>query len=364
MKKILLHILLGIIVGATMSAGITFAQRGESPVQVEGDIPQVGGNTKKCSGAASSFFSAVLDVQESKLYTADLFTKNRCQQDMLLAMYDELSTLADNVTSRYESCDSEGGHMAGVDYIKKKFEIEYFRKILEVNLGGASEEELEEYQLLLEENLDKINQSLINKYVVKKEWLSIETANELLEEYEKKYVANLGKYTGCSEGGWQEVSEKWQEIQDKFASLSPGGDEDASELDKARAEQAKKKKGKGKKTSKDANKQGAFKKFLSERFQKRIEVETPPTINEIASDIKSFQNVYDAVNTENTKYELSLTTSDKLAEYKILYGEVSASSTEGLVDQIRDLNFTLTHTASTSIPNITKCAEYAVGKQK
>ena len=161
-----------------------------------------------CGAKILTFFVSFLGSDNAADYWADFFVRNRCQQEDIFALQDEIDSL---ILELYETdCSVEGFTELQNEIREKKMELYFVRHIVSAPEDSSSQKDLdaEDYDLIAENLLEK----MIFRFSKEKKWIEGEELTTLFEEWKTRYEYRIETYKDCNDSPWQEVGDKFRKL--------------------------------------------------------------------------------------------------------------------------------------------------------
>lgn len=278
------------------------------------------------------------------------FIRGYCQVQDIIRINDELGTLREQFFSASMECGDTSSYEK--KYIELMMEQDFVRHVQETKSDVINEDEEEAQKAALEIKLEKLKTRMRNLWVLQENKVDDEILDQYFENWTSKYEEELDNYIACPEGPWADLTDKWQNL----------------------LETIKKIKFEVKKTTyvppveKESGFKGRVSENILEYFKKdkdaRVEkLEEAPTIEETVANSTSFSNVYDTLRAGAQIYDFEYESADRMARYKIMYGEGGARVSSDFVDIVKSMNSTLLNSSTIEMKSIEKLSSGISKKQ-
>lgn len=161
-----------------------------------------------CGSKILTFLVSFLGSDNFTDYWADFFVRNRCQQQDIFALQDEIDSL---LLELYEAdCSIEGFTELQNEIREKKMELYFVRHIVPAFEDTIFEKDFVDYDLVADQLLED---DMIPQFVYGKKWISEEDDLRLrFAEWETRYEYRIETYKDCNDSPWQEVGDKFRKL--------------------------------------------------------------------------------------------------------------------------------------------------------
>ncbi len=348
------------------------------------------------------FLSSLLDRMAFEDYWQDYFVRNKCQQDDIFALDEEIENLLEELAEEFgDSCASPEISELQEEIRQGKMETYFVRHIMTLPERSAYKDDAEAIQAAAEaqaaaEETDgtrvttqtsdgvtiettRILGEMTAKFVEEKKWVSSEEEMKILiNAWVEEYDYRIPLYWDCSISPWEEVALKFKELADTFTSLSEINSfkdraaeihqEYQDEKEARQAEQA----AQGVKDGGEKDAPGGWqtlKSFLTKHIEVKIR-EIPPQKNEtqLAAEIEglvTFETLFEAMADEEARYLEEVVNANLLGEYWSEYNVNNGTMIADLVWRIEELSsvIKLSSTAPEFLPGLSEAAKGVHKKQ-
>lgn len=297
-----------------------------------------------CFQKTGTFLSSFLSTDGAGDYWKDIFSRNRCQQDDIFALDEEVEAL---LIELYETDCTVSEFTELEDEIReKKMEMYYVRHLVDLEEDSSFENDINAVDWdLVQANLYA---DMVDRYVDgKKAWVDQDTFDTLYESWNERYESRLDSYLSCDASPWQEVSDKthelietMNEISETFKKNTQQMKEEFEETQKERREEAGLTNANGEHVSTGA----MIKSFLKKSFQ--VQVSNLPNKETLADIQENFAAIGALPSTEQAsqgtalaelEYEELSHRAELVAKYSFLYRDGNSTITSSLRLNITEL---------------------------
>lgn len=268
----------------------------------------------------------------------EMFTMGYCQLSDIMALDDELDSLREGFRAAAFECADTSAYKK--EYTRILLEQYFIRNIQKNRSDVIDVDEAAEYDAIKEERLTQLKNDMIELFVVDEGRLSESTLNDYFDNWVAKYEDRIGDYNQCEEGAWAELTVTWTDFVETIEELSVDIDtsnqvsfEDNvsvdNDLDSA-AEDVRD-------TGKSFVDSWAFYKNLVGLGES--EVEAPADVSDLSSsgDTYTFGTILEVLEKDTTRAVIESESAERMAKYKILYGEggaVAATDMQGILEEL------------------------------
>lgn len=328
-----------------------------------------------CSKKVNTFLSSFLDTDSAEDYWADFFERNRCQQDDIFAIDEEIDSL---LLELYESsCETEEFTDIQREIREKKMELHFVRHIVEVEEDTQSDKDVE--ALDLDQMAEKLLVDMKQRYITKKEpdWVTEDELEELFTNWQEVYEDRIESYVACDDSPWQEVTDKTRELLDTMKEVV----EDFKKETKAMKDEYEETQKERLKESGILNPTGAFaspfsavKGYLKKHIALEISgLPSKQDIEEIAANFEALGQPLSAteaqqlLSAQDMEHDLLTDRAELIGRYTFLYGEGGSEIAPRLREKISAVLSTVQMTTSgggeQNLEALQKSAKGIWGKQ-
>lgn len=359
-------LILGFAMGLMASPAPVTAQDTEEPTAA-----------KTCLQRFGVYLSSLSDFDEFKGYWEDFFVRNRCQQDDVFVLQDDIENRLKDLREEYiEHCASDEIVELQEEIRELKMELHFVRYISPAVEDTSYPDDVEEYEATREVFEGKLFTEMEAKYVLKKEWLTTERLIELWDRWMDSYGDRIQKYQQCTDSPWQRVANEWMELVDKLdmlknaQSLSERAQEIKEEYQKekeARNEEANVEAGQEK-----DGKLKNFKAFIEKHIDINVKnIDKEKTEQEILEEKEALGEVWTVeqfraeVAAEGDRYTTDELRASMIGSYAARYQNVSAEGVNDLTYRIRELAAIVQNSSNLEVflPGLKKSAKKIHKKQ-
>ena len=311
--------------------------------------------SSELTSCPDDYYSFILDVRSEntrKQTIKDFFTVGYCQLNDLMILDQELDDLRENFRAAAFNCSNTQSYKE--DYQRILMEQYFVRNIQNTRSDIIREVDVKVLDGLKEEKLDRLKEEMTEIFVDKEERVSKGTFDDYFDSWTQKYDDRIANYNQCDEGAWAEVKETWDDFVETMDSMSidvenPGFDFNNNiSIDNDLGE--------GVEDFDESVKPviNAWEYLKSLREQGEAKIENPATIEDLSSsgDTYSIVDSFDVLSQDELRYEIAVRTEDRLARYKLLYGEGGAVAATDMQRILEELNAVVNQSNTKDFPNI------------
>jgi hypothetical protein len=373
LKKSSVMLLIGIILGSQIAQ----ADQAERDAQ------------SRCSNQFVTFMSSLLSTDSAKDYWKDILVRNRCQQEDIFALDDEIESLTQEIREEYfdaNRCNGESVQETQREVYEKKMEIYFVRHIVEVDESSydsndtASIQGADDIQALA----DALRPEMVEEFVEGKSSWNIEESDldALMEEWKVRYENRVPQYLDCRASHWQDLADTWTEFVEDLNELGEMlnprkcAQDDAEceirneylETKEARQAETESRLGGLKNSSK-----GLFNGYFKKHIELKINNLDPKQavndfVNEITEDggFVTTQDIAITYSDNLTAYSRELDQAELLGMYETLYNNAGAEITTELTAKLEELQSIIqasTNGGDYSLVQLKKQAKAVYNKQ-
>lgn len=302
-------------------------------------------NENACGAKMLTFLVSFLSSDNAADYWADYFVRNRCQQEDIFAIQEEIDSL---ILELYET-DCTVSEFTDVqnEIREKKMELYFVRHIVPAFEDSFFEKDLEaaDYEQIAKD----LKEKMISRFSADKGWIGKEELSTLFDEWKTRYEYRIETYKECTGSPWQEVGEKFKkllqtmkDIKDLFSfkNLKETAEPYTEDLKEQWEE----------KGILDANGEFAGRGSIMGSFlEKNIElnVRNLSSQEDLEDIVANFQAIGEQLNAaqaqlalqaSNLDFSLLSDKADMLARYQLLYQQGNVEITARLTDKIDSLD--------------------------
>lgn len=268
----------------------------------------------------------------------DFFTMGYCQLSDIMELDDELDSLREGFRAAAFECADTSAYKE--DYLRILLEQYFIRNIQKTRSDVIDVDEAAEYDAVKEERLTALKNDMIQLFVVDESRLSESTLNDYFDNWVAKYEDRIGDYNQCEEGAWAELTVTWNDFVETIEELSVDIDtsnqvsfEDNVSVDNDLDSAAEDVRDAGKSF---VDSWGYFKNLVG---LGEAEVEAPTDVSDLSSsgDTYTFGTILEVLEEDTTRAVIESESAERMAKYKILYGEggaVAATDMQGILEEL------------------------------
>lgn len=338
MKFKILILLIGILI-PKLSYGVEFDAESETDVD----------SLKTCPADYYSFVSKVRTERERFEYFTDFFSKSYCQVEDIIQINDELEKIREDFREAALACEDTGEYKK--QYIKLVMEHYFVRHVQEIPSDIIDESELEKIEEQKTQILESLHDEMYQIYVVQKSQVSEKTFETYFDGWTSEYDEKIGNYANCEEGPWAELGDTIDDFKKTLEDLSVDTEEEEPEVPEEKASF---------RTDIAKNVQEFYKKFLWEEESK---VEDELDVDEAAKKSGSILGTFELLENDDERFAMDTASAERLARYKILYGEGGAKVSDNLQAVVTNLNEVIAETNAKEFPEVISKAGSVYEKQ-
>lgn len=347
-----------------------------SSASAQGSPPSASTSPNSCKSELGIFLGSLLSFEDSEQYWADIFKRNRCQQDDILEIDREIDTALDEMREEFfNGCASPEITELQQEIRELKIELYYVRNIVPIQEDTNFKKDVEEQKAEGQDaQQDKVKRDMIERFVQKKKWLTPEEFEEKFAAWVSDYESRIETYLECSSSPWQEVATKWKEFQEGVKELmkidkgNEGADrarEEEGEVKEAKEEEAKVQ-AVGEKNSGGSAVSGFFEKFFTLRLNGVGPERGIPELIQDAKeqgDILTVDQALEATEWEGRRLKRETHKAELLATYDLLYYRGSADITHDLGTRLQGLIDLVTSTTNGPLKALEQASKQLHEKQ-
>lgn len=159
---------------------------------------------------------------------ADIFTRNTCQQQDILAIQKTIEGAENQLRQKVFQCSSSGLSELSTKIHTLQFELEYVRHVVDTdNDRPAPEGTKGEVR-----SPAAIVQRMRDNAMLKDGTISNEQFNTLFTATEQKYAARVEAYRNCKDADWAALTTQWNEFTSSWAGVKPAAEQSKKSLAK------------------------------------------------------------------------------------------------------------------------------------
>ncbi len=281
------------------------------------------------------------------------FTAGYCQFSDVMKLDDELDTLRDNFRTAAFSCADTSAYKK--DYQRILMEQYFVLNVRKVRSDVVDEQEAEQYNELNDAILDQLKTEMKDLFVTKEKRVSESVFNDYYTSWAVKYEDRLEKYSQCDEGGFAELSSTWEDFTKTIKELSIDIDKpdklsfkDNIQVDNDLDEAGDQLRDTGKSM---INTWEYYKNLLTIENSENV---SPATIKDLSDseEVLTFGTALEVLAEENTRALIEAESAERMARYRLLYGEggaVAATDMQGILEYMNQI---IAETNAKDYPNI------------
>jgi hypothetical protein len=342
----------------------------------------------------NDYYGVVFNIRNEEMrraYFSDMFTMSWCQINDALPLYDEYEAIKDQFRADAANC----GTVETYDQNIKEYEEEMVRNLLEVyfirnvKVQARTSADVGTIEERKTEVLNSLFNTMRDEFVQGEEMLSEDELETMFLTWSSKYSDTILGYSSCNEGPIWELFESTADFMITMQSLdikidkperssfkdviTPDIDANAELDDMAKLAEA------GKNITSIGqgviNSVSYFYGHIAYRWQHRGRkgeavlfdassgISTDDSSSTSPAAPSNFSDFIDALNNSETDDDIFAASTDRLAEYKLLYGEIGAVSTTNTVILLNQLNQVIINNNVQDFPIIRSELDEIYGKQ-
>ncbi len=302
------------------------------------------------------YYGFILEVRSEKLRDEsikDFFTMGYCQLSDVMELDDELDSLRESFRSAAFECADTSSYKE--EYLRILLEQYFVRHVQENRSDVIDEAEAAEYDAARDAILTGLKNEMHQNFVVDEDRVSESTLNDYFDSWVAKYEDRIGDYNQCEEGAWAELTVTWNDFVETIEELSVDIDtsknvsfEDNVSVDNDLDSAAEDVRDSGKSIIDS----WAYYKNLVGLGES--EVVSPTDVSDLSDsdEVFTFGTILEVLEEDTTRAVIESESVDRMAKYKILYGEggaVAATDMQGILDY---LNRIIAETNTKDFPNV------------
>lgn len=305
-------------------------------VEVESDSSFTG--EKTCPNDYYGFISKVRTEKERFENFEDFFSKSYCQVEDIIQINDEIEDVSKSFREAALSCEDTGDYRK--QYVKLVMELYFVRHVQEVPSDVIDESELEKIEEQKDKILGDLHDKMYQLYVIEKEQVSKADFETYFEGWTSEYDDRIGDYSNCEEGPWAELSEIIDNFKETLESLSVETDEEEKVPEEEEENFSFRTD-----ISKDVKE--FYKKFL---WEEETKVEDEVSTSEAVGESGSIWETFELLENDDDRFAMDIASAERLARYKILFGEGGAKVSDNLQAVVVELNGVIEETNIKQFP--------------
>ncbi len=320
-----------------------------------------------CKSELGIFIGSLLSFEDSNEYWADIFKRNRCQQDDILEIDREIDTALDEMREEFfNGCASPEITELQQEIRELKMELYYVRNIVPIQEDTNFKKDVEQQKAEGQDaRQDKVKRDMIERFIQKKKWLTPEEFEEKFAGWVSDYESRIETYLECPSSPWQEVATQWKEFQEGVKELMKI-DKGNKGTDRAREEKEADVSTVGEKNSGGSAVPGFFEKFFTLRLNGVAPERGIPELIQDAKeqgDILTVDQALEATEWEGRRLKRETHKAELLATYDLLYYRGSADITHDLGTRLQGLIDLVTSTTNGPLKALEQAAKQLHEKQ-
>jgi hypothetical protein len=304
---------------------------------------------KTCPGDYYNFISKVRSEGERKEYFKDMFTKSYCQIDDIIQINDELDDVRESFRSAALTCDDTSKYKK--QYVELVMELYFVRHIQEIPSDIIDEAELEEIEEKRDMILESLHDEMLLLYVTQKSQVDADTFESYFDAWSSKYEDRVEDYSNCEEGPWAELEDTINDFKETISKLSVDTEEPEEKTVEDKAVF---------RTDISKNIKEFYKKFVLEETS---EVEAELTVDKASEKSGSILGTFSLLENDDDRFAMEIASKERLARYKLIYGEGGAKVSDNLQAVVTQLNEVIAETSATYFPEVISKAGTIYEKQ-
>lgn len=284
----------------------------------------------------------------------DLFKRNACQQEDIIAIQKRLEQTRSKIRQNIFACNYKALDSLINLEVRLQIELDYIRRIVqsdeERTTGNPDDTAVR--------NRTRVYQEMYSDIVDDRKLLEAAAFNQLFLQIEQKYSGRLSSYANCENPTWEELISKWNTFVDSAAGIKPAWDRLESGVS------SKWKKLKDSPWQKAGNYLGGFLDI------KLNELEPQKTLGDIAQELAevspgglaTYSDVLDSLSIEGQRYAAEDEKIRRFARYEALYRHASDDVVGALGSKLVELNNIIKNTFPV-MENLGSCVSSVAAKQ-
>jgi len=286
--------------------------------------------------SASEYYEFLRDVRSENTrgeYAEDFIKRSWCQLEDIIYLNDRLDNLRD--AFREAAFNGENTTAYKKEYLEILLEIYFVRHAQKIDPSLLEEWELEEVVAAREENMAVLREEMKELFVMEEGQISEALLDEYFDHWVLRYDSKLDNYAHCDAGPWAELGEAIKDFQENMEKLR-------------QSVKVEKKEGTPIRTA-FKSLQSYFKKTEEQGLE---EIEDVPTPQEAAQEAKSITATFEMLSDAEVVYDIEVESNERMANYKILYGQGGALPASELQALVAGINEILEDSNATDFPQI------------
>ena len=227
----------------------------------------------------------------------------------------------------------------------------FVRHVQDVTSDVIDESELEKIEEQKPQILESLHDEMYQLFVIQKAQVSEKNFETYFEAWTSEYDEKIGNYANCEDGPWAELGETIDDFKETLSNLSVDAEDEEPEVQEEKPSF---------RTDIAKNVQEFYKKFL---WEEEIKVEDELNVDEAAEKSGSILGTFELLENDDERFEMDTASAERLARYKILYGEGGAKVSDSLQGVVNSLNEVIAETNTKNFPEITSKARSIYEKQ-
>ncbi|MFA4814713.1 MAG: hypothetical protein WC924_00085 [Candidatus Gracilibacteria bacterium] len=283
----------------------------------------------------------------------DAFTMGYCQLFDIMALDDELDNLREGFRAAAFECADTTSYKK--EYVRILLEQYFVRNIQKNSSDVIDVDEAAEYDALKEARLTKLKKDMSQLFVVEENRVSESTLNDYFENWASKYDDRIGDYSKCEEGAWTELTVTWNDFVETIKELSVDIDtshtisfKDNISVDNDL--------GAGVKKFRDTGRSilDGYEYYKNLMGLGEAEVEAPVDVSDLSGsdETYTFGTILEVLEEDVTRATIEAESVDRMAKYKILYGEGGAVAATDMQSILEYLNQIISESNTKDFPTI------------
>lgn len=298
-------------------------------------------DVQACPGDYYDFIVGVRGEGTRFMTIRAAFTAGYCQFSDVMKLDDELDTLRENFRTAAFSCADTSAYKK--EYQRILMEQYFVLNVRKVRSDVIDEQEAEQYDELNDAILDQLKTDMQELFVTKEKRVSKSVFNDYYASWVVKYEDRLEKYSQCDEGGFAELTSTWEDFVKTIKELSidiekpePLSFKDNIQVDNDLDEAGDQLRDTGRSM---INTWEYYKNLIN--LEKSEDV-SPATIGDLSDsdEVFTFGTALEVLSQENTRSKIEAESAERMAKYRLLYGEggaVAATDMQGILEYLNQI---------------------------
>lgn len=302
---------------------------------------------------SSEYYDFILNVRSENTREQFIqdFRRGSCQLNDIRKLDDELDTVRENFRTAAFNCTDTSAYQK--DYQRILMEQYFIRNVQQNRSDVIREKEAVELEAAKEAILDGLKTQMHSLFVVKEGRVTKGVFDDYFDSWVLKYEDRIGNYSRCEEGGFAEITETWNDFVKTLESLSVDVDtsrknNDNFTLDNDLDQEQEQLGEIGRST---INKWNYYKSLMGIN---KAEVEEAAQVSDFdgTGEVFTFGSALNILQSDTTRTIIESESAERLAKYKLLYGEGGAVAATDMQGVLQYMNQIISETNAKDFPGI------------